>query len=108
MTTTIMTTPGFATSEGLRSLLTRLDDGGADAWREDGEAADLMRFTMSKYGALAHKHGFEPADAAVALTPTVAPAIRVRPTIVSIRRVFISDSLSLSCPRCEDMATLSS
>jgi len=60
------TTPGFATSEALRTLLRRLHDGGGDAWRNDREAADLMAFTMRKYGALARKHGLEPADAAVA------------------------------------------
>lgn len=59
-------TTDFTTSEGLRSLLRRLDDDGPGTWRHDPEAADLMVFTMRKYGALAHKHGREPADAAVA------------------------------------------
>lgn len=59
-------TPDFATAEGLRTLLLRLYDGGSDAWRDDREATDLMSFTMQKYGALAHKNGLEPADAAVA------------------------------------------
>lgn len=56
----------FHTSEGLRSLLVRLDEAGSDAWHDDEEAAALMRFAMTKYGALARKHGLEPDDAAVA------------------------------------------
>lgn len=60
------TTPDLATSEGLRALLRRLHESGDGAWRADPEAAALMAFTMRKYGALAHKHGFEPADAAAA------------------------------------------
>jgi hypothetical protein len=56
----------FRTSEGLRGLLARLEESSLDAWRDDDEAASLMRFTMGKYGALARKHGLEPADAAVA------------------------------------------
>lgn len=61
-----MTSPVFADSEGLRRVLTRLHDSGDTSWRDDPEAAELMRFTMHRYGALAHKHGLEPADAAVA------------------------------------------
>ena len=56
----------FRTSEGLRRLLVRLEESGPDAWRDDDEAAALMRFAMEKYGALARKHGLEPEDAAVA------------------------------------------
>lgn len=52
--------------EKLRALLVRLDDDGADSWRHDDEAADLMRFTITKYGALARKHRLEPEDAAAA------------------------------------------
>ncbi len=58
--------PAFATSEGLRALLVRLDQGGPDAWRADEQASALMTYAMDKYGALARKHGQEPADAAVA------------------------------------------
>lgn len=54
------------TSEGLRALLCRLEDDGPEAWRHDTEADQLMWFTMQKYRALAHKHGREPGDAAVA------------------------------------------
>ena len=60
------TTPDFATAEGLRALLQRLHASGPDAWRTDPEAGELMAFSMTKYGALAHKHRAEPADAAVA------------------------------------------
>jgi hypothetical protein len=56
----------FRTSEGLRRLLVRLAEAGPAAWRDDDEAAALMRFAMEKYGALARKHGLEPEDAAVA------------------------------------------
>lgn len=56
----------FRTSEGLRRLLVWLEESGPDAWRDDHEAAALMRFAMEKYGALARKHGLEPEDAAVA------------------------------------------
>ena len=56
----------FRTSEGLRKLLVRLEESGSDAWRDDDEAAALMRFAIEKYGALARKHGLEPEDAAVA------------------------------------------
>jgi hypothetical protein len=60
-----MTTASFSTSEGLRSLLRRLHSGDAD-WRHGPEAKDLMTYAMQKYGALARKHGLEPADAATA------------------------------------------
>ncbi|MER6974473.1 serine/arginine repetitive matrix protein 2 [Nocardioides sp. NPDC057767] len=56
----------FVDSEGLRSLLFRLYGAGPDAWRDDPEVAELMAYTMEKYGALARRHGFEPADAAAA------------------------------------------
>lgn len=59
------TIPAFATSEGLRELLRQLHSGERD-WRDAPEAAELMDFTMKKYGALARKNGLEPADAAVA------------------------------------------
>ena len=56
--------PTYSTSEGLRALLLRLHSG--DARWSDREAEELMAFTMTKYGALARKHGQEPSDAAVA------------------------------------------
>lgn len=56
----------FVDSEGLRSLLYRLYGAGPNAWRDDPEVTELMAYTMEKYGALARRHGFEPADAAAA------------------------------------------
>ena len=56
----------FTRAEGLRGLLVRLTEAGPEAWRHDKEAADLMRFAIGKYGALARKHHLEPEDAAVA------------------------------------------
>lgn len=56
----------FRRPEGLRRLLLRLEEAGPDAWRTDEDAADLMRSTMDKYGALTRKHGLAPEDAAVA------------------------------------------
>ncbi len=58
--------PGFDTSEGLRALLTRLDEAGRGAWRDDPEAAALMRHAAQKYAALARKHGLDPWEAAAA------------------------------------------
>ncbi|MCH6470780.1 hypothetical protein [Sinomonas terrae] len=57
---------GFEDSEGLRALLTRLHDAGRGAWREDPEAAALMRHAAEKYAALARKHGLDPWEAATA------------------------------------------
>ncbi len=54
----------FTTSEGLRSLLTRLHDAGAGAWERDPAAAELMLFAAEKYASLARKHGLDPWEAA--------------------------------------------
>ncbi len=55
----------------------RLDADGADAWRDDREARDLMCFAMEKYGALAHRHGMEAEDAAYAAFEVLrTPAVR--------------------------------
>ncbi|AYG04599.1 hypothetical protein [Gryllotalpicola protaetiae] len=56
----------FEDSEALRALLTRLHDAGQDAWRNDPEAAALMRHAADKYAALARKHGLDPWEAASA------------------------------------------
>ena len=61
-----MSATEFATTEGLRLLLVRLHYSGPRAWKHDEEAAELLTFTMQKYGSLARKHGLEPEDAAVA------------------------------------------
>ncbi len=60
------TRPPFAKPEGLRATLHRLHAAGETSWRDDPEAADLMRYAMDKYGALARKHRLEPEEAAVA------------------------------------------
>ena len=57
---------GFEDSEGLRALLNRLHRGGHGAWRDDPEAAALMRHAAHKYAALAKKHGLDPWEAASA------------------------------------------
>lgn len=56
----------FEDSEALRALLTRLHDAGRGAWRDDPEAALLMRHAADKYAALARKHGLDPWEAASA------------------------------------------
>lgn len=66
MTQNSEATPDFVTAEGLRLLLVRLRYCGAAGWRDDPEASALMRYTMEKYGAMARKHGYEPAEAAIA------------------------------------------
>ena len=60
------TRPPFTNPEGLRATLHRLHAAGEQSWRDDSEAAELMRYAMDKYGALARKHHLEPEDAAVA------------------------------------------
>jgi hypothetical protein len=66
MTIPLDTPRPFTTAEGLRLLLVRLHYAGPAGWSSDPEAADLMSYTMDKYGALAHKHGYQPGEAAVA------------------------------------------
>lgn len=61
-----MSATEFATAEGLRLLLVRLHYSGPGTWKDDDEAAELLTFASDKYGALARKHGLEPADAALA------------------------------------------
>ena len=56
----------FPTPEGLRLLLVRLHYSGPRAWEDDPEASELMGFATRKYGALARKHGLEPAGGAAA------------------------------------------
>jgi len=58
------TTPPFASSTELRNLLHGIE-AGTTSWHSP-EAEELMTYSMTKYGALARKHGLEPADAAVA------------------------------------------
>lgn len=56
----------FTTSEGLRTLLQRLDREGPGSWARDPVARELMRYTADKYAALAVKHGLDPWEAATA------------------------------------------
>jgi hypothetical protein len=55
----------FATSEGLRSVLTRIHDHGPEAWRTDPDAEGLMRFVIDRYRPLAASHHCSPEDAAL-------------------------------------------
>lgn len=66
MTPAAESTPDFETAEGLRLLLVRLRYCGAAGWRDDPVASALMSYAMEKYGAMARKHGYEPAEAAIA------------------------------------------
>lgn len=61
-----MSATDFTTTEGLRLLLVRLHYSGPDTWKHDQEAAELLKFAMNKYRALARKHGLQPQDAGVA------------------------------------------
>lgn len=56
----------FTTSEGLRTLLNRLHNGGEDAWVHDPVARDLMEFAAEKYKALARKHRLDTWEAVAA------------------------------------------
>lgn len=56
----------FRGSEGLRTVLERLQSDGGAGWRTDPEAAELMRYAADRYGALARKHGLDPWEAAAA------------------------------------------
>lgn len=59
----------FATSDGLRVVLTRLDQMervGHLSWRTDREARLLMGFTIRKYRSLATAHHCRPEDSAMA------------------------------------------
>lgn len=56
----------FEDPEGLRALLDRLHAAGRGSWRDDPEAAALMRHAAEKYAALARRHGLDPWEAAAA------------------------------------------
>ncbi|MCQ9367591.1 exopolyphosphatase [Brevibacterium sp. 50QC2O2] len=87
------TSSSFESPEGLRSLLTRLHDAGPGAWRGDREAAELMRYTATKYRPLARKHGVDAwAVASAAFEVMLAPSTRNagNPWAVVTRAVQIS------------------
>lgn len=56
----------FTTSEGLRTLLQKLQDDDGTRWRTDRDAADLMSYAADRFAALARKHGLDPWEAAAA------------------------------------------
>jgi len=56
----------FRDSEGLRTLLARLQADGGARWRTDPEASELMQFTARRYAGLARKHRLDPWEAAAA------------------------------------------
>jgi len=67
----------FENPEGLRALLDRLHAAGRGSWREDPEAAALMRHAAKKYAALARKHGLDPWEAAAAAFDAMrTPSVR--------------------------------
>src|SRR5690625_1949434 len=66
MTTPRAPRPGFTTSEGLRTLLTRIHAQGLSAWRSDSEVTALMEYAATKYAPLARKHGLDAWEAASA------------------------------------------
>lgn len=59
-------TGSFRDSEGLRTVLQRLQSDGGSSWRADAEAAELMSYAADRYAALARKHGLDPWEAAAA------------------------------------------
>ncbi len=58
--------PAFASSAGLRALLDRLHDAGANAWREDPDASELLAYTIDRYAPLARTWHRDPGEAATA------------------------------------------
>jgi len=52
----------FRDSEYLRRVLMRLYVKGADSWRTDPEADELLRFAIDRFADLARKHGLDPDD----------------------------------------------
>ena len=87
------TSGGYESPEVLRSLLIRLHDAGPGAWRGDREAAELMRYTATKYRPLARKHGLDAwAVASAAFEVMLAPSTRNagNPWAVATRAVQIT------------------
>ena len=75
--TTGSASSSFESPEGLRALLTRLHDAGPGAWRDDREAAELMRYTVIRYRRLARKHGLDAWEvASAAFEVMLAPSTR--------------------------------
>ena len=88
-----MSAAEFTAAESLRLLLVRLQYSGPCTWEHDSEAAELMTYTMNKYGALARKYGLEPEDAAVAafeVMRTRAARTAIDPWAVITRAVQVT------------------
>lgn len=56
--------PSFASSEGLRRLLTRINAEGQHAWQRDPEVRALFEFTIAKYRPICRKWRRDPVEAA--------------------------------------------
>lgn len=57
-------TPSFASSEGLRHLLHRINAEGRHAWERDPEVRALFEFTIAKYRPICRKWRRDPIEAA--------------------------------------------
>lgn len=76
-TLTVSARYGFESPEGLRALLVRLHEAGPGAWRSDREAAELMRYTATRYRRLARKYGLDAWEvASAAFEVMLAPSTR--------------------------------
>lgn len=74
-------------------LLLDLAYTGPRAWTDNPVAAELLTYTMEKYGALAHKYSLEPSDAAIAafeVMRTRAARVAEDPWAVVTRAVQLS------------------
>lgn len=58
--------PSFASSAGLRALLTRLHRDGPGAWRDDPQASALLAYTIERYAPLSQSWHRDPSEAATA------------------------------------------
>lgn len=58
------TAPAFASSEGLRRLLARVNAEGQQAWQRDAEIRALFEFTIAKYRPICRKWRRDPIEAA--------------------------------------------
>jgi hypothetical protein len=62
---------GFETPDGLRALLIRPHESGPGSWRDDRDAAELMRYAALKYRQLARKYGLDAWEVASAAFETM-------------------------------------
>lgn len=107
---------GFGDAQGLRAVLTRLAAAGNDGWRDDPQAAALMRFAADRYASLARKHRQDPGDAAAAAfeamrnpstrlaeDPWAVVTVAVRVTLIAEER---AEGMLTSCHRARRSAYL--